>query len=87
MQYAQQSEQTEFIIGTELSIAEHLQYECPGKRFYPLSKKLLCPNMRLTTLPELLLCLQGEGGEEIVLDDATLRDARRCIDRMIALGG
>jgi quinolinate synthase len=87
MQYAKASDAQEFIIGTELSIAAHLQYECPGKRFYALSKKLLCPNMKLTTLPDVLLALRGEGGEEICLDEATLRDARRCVDRMIAMGG
>ncbi len=87
MQYARESTAKEFIIGTELSIAEHLQYECPEKRFYALSKKLLCPNMKLTTLPDVLLALSGEGGEEIFLDPETMRDARRCVDRMIELGG
>ncbi|MDR2753218.1 MAG: quinolinate synthase NadA [Oscillospiraceae bacterium] len=87
MDYARQSGAKEFIIGTELSIAAHLQYECPGKRFYPLSKKLLCPNMKLTTLPDVFLALTGEGGDTIELPPKTLRDARLCIDRMIALGG
>jgi quinolinate synthase len=87
MRYAKQSAEKEFLIGTELSIAEHLQYDCPDKRFYPLSKKLLCPNMRLTTLPDVLLALRGEGGEAIELDEYTLRAARKCIDRMMELGG
>lgn len=46
MQFAEKSDCREFIIGTELSIAEHLQYACPDKRFYPLSKKLICQNMK-----------------------------------------
>jgi len=86
MQYAKASSAGEFIIGTESSIAEHLQYECPAKRFYPLSTRLLCPDMKLTTLPEVLLALRGEGGEAIELDEYTLRQARRCIDKMIDLG-
>ena len=86
MQYAKASNAREFIIGTELSIAGHLQYDCPEKRFYSLSHKLLCPNMKLTTLPEVLLALRGEGGEVIELDDFTLREARKCIDKMIELG-
>ncbi|MDR1465867.1 MAG: quinolinate synthase NadA [Oscillospiraceae bacterium] len=86
MRFAKASDRREFIIGTEGSIAEHLQYDCPEKRFYPLTKQLLCPNMKLTTLPDVLKALQGEGGEEISLDPDTLRDARKCIDRMIALG-
>ncbi|HOP10662.1 MAG TPA: quinolinate synthase NadA [Oscillospiraceae bacterium] len=75
----------EFIIGTENSIAEHLQYDYPNKRFYTLSKNLICENMKATTLPDLLACLEGVGGEEITLDPDTLKKARRCIDEMIRL--
>ena len=42
----------EFIIGTEISITEHLQYEMPEKRFYNLSSALICKNMKITTLPD-----------------------------------
>ncbi len=87
MKYAQESDAKEFIIGTEISIAEHLQYDCPDKRFYPLSMNLICANMKATTLMDVYRVLQGEGGEEIVLDDRTIADARKCIDAMIALGG
>jgi len=87
MDYAKQSDAKEFIIGTEASIAEHLQYKCPDKCFYALSKALLCPDMKLTTLPDVLLALRGEGGETIELDDDTMHEARKCIDRMIELGG
>lgn len=86
MDYAKESDNKEFIIGTEMSITEHLQYSCPGKKFYCLSKKLLCPNMKLTTLMDVYDCLIGEGGEEIILDDATIKGARKCIDEMIRLG-
>jgi len=86
MQYAKASSAGEYIIGTESSIAEHLQYECPDKRFYPLSPGLLCPDMKLTTLPDVLLALRGKGGEVIELDDYILREARKCIDKMIAMG-
>ena len=48
--YAMQSDAKEFIIGTEISIAETLQNACPEKRFYPLAKKLICENMKSTTL-------------------------------------
>jgi len=86
MEYAKKSNSSEFIIGTELSIAEHLQYECPQKRFYPLSKKLLCPNMKATTLIDVLNSVSGTGGEEIILDDETIKLAKKCIDKMIELG-
>lgn len=90
MDYAITSEKTEFIIGTELSIAEHLQYECPEKKFYPLSKKIICQNMKLTTLPDVYNTLMGiENGEafEILMSDELVVNARKCIDEMIRLGG
>ena len=87
MDYARKSGAKEFIIGTEISIAEHLQYDCPDKMFYPLSKELLCPNMKSTTLVDVYRVLCGDYGEEICMDARTIAEARRCIDKMIALGG
>jgi len=87
MQFAKQSNAKEFIIGTEQSIAEHLQYDCPGKKFFALGTKLVCPNMKLTTLPDVLLALEGQGGIEINMSDEMIRDARKCVDKMIELGG
>lgn len=86
MDYAVNSDCKEFIIGTEISIAEHLQYMCPDKTFHYLSLKLICPNMKATTLIDLYNCLNGNGGEEIILSDETIRDAKKCIDEMIRLG-
>lgn len=85
-QYARASKSKEFIIGTEISIAQHLSYDCPEKRFIPLSKDLICPNMKATSLVDVFQAVSGAGGEEIRLDDETVRLARRCIDRMIELG-
>jgi len=90
MKFARESEAKEFIIGTEISITEHLQYECPDKEFYNLSKKILCPNMKLTTLMDVyktLLNLDNGKGFEIQMDDELIKKARVCIDEMIRLGG
>ncbi|MDE7195198.1 MAG: quinolinate synthase NadA, partial [Oscillospiraceae bacterium] len=87
MDFVKKSPHGEFIIGTENSIKEHLEYEFPDKKFYPLSERFTCANMRLTTLKSVRNCLLGEGGAEIVLDEATRFAAKKCIDRMIGLGG
>lgn len=87
MDYAKKSDAEEFIIGTENSIVEHLQFECPDKRFYPLSVNLSCMNMKVTTLVDVFNVLNGSGGEEIVLPDDIMDGARRCIHKMIELGG
>lgn len=86
MDYAKNSDKKEFIIGTEMSIAEHLSYACPDKKFYVLSKKLLCMNMKITTLVDVYNALTGEGGEEIVMSPELISAARVCIDEMIRLG-
>ena len=88
MEFAKKSEAREFIIGTEMSIAEHLQYDCPDKEFYPLSKKILCPNMKITTLPDLFKTLRSvENGDgralEIVMSDEDIAQAGRCIENML----
>lgn len=90
MEYAKKSDHKEFIIGTETSISEHLQYDCPDKKFYPVTKDIVCRNMKLTTLPDVYNSLLGmDSGEafEIVMDEQLIADARRCIDEMIRLGG
>ncbi|MBQ3041543.1 MAG: quinolinate synthase NadA [Clostridia bacterium] len=83
MGYVKNIDENEFIIGTENSIVEHLKFEYPDKKFYPLSKKCICSDMKLTTLVDVYNCLLGIGGEEIVLDEYTLKNARRAIDNML----
>ena len=83
--FAKKSEAKEFIIGTEISIAEHLQFECPDKEFHTLSKHLICPNMKRTTLMDVLKALQG-GGLEIEMSDEVMEKASVCINRMLELG-
>ena len=93
MDSAKKSDCREFIIGTETSIAEHLQYDCPDKKFYPLTKNLVCRNMKLTTLPDVYNSLMGIAGDEnadafeIIMSDELIASARKCIDEMIRLGG
>ena len=87
MNYAKKSDKKEFVIGTENSIVHHLQYECPDKMFYSLSKECVCPNMRATTLMDVYNTIKGVGGKEIFIDDEVRTKAKNCIDKMIELGG
>ncbi|MGN0812582.1 MAG: quinolinate synthase NadA [Candidatus Coproplasma sp.] len=87
MDYAIKSDAKEFIIGTENSILQHLQLKCPDKKFYPLSKDLVCHNMKATTLADVYNCLRGEAGEEIIMDEELISSAVKCINKMIEYGG
>lgn len=86
MGFAKRSEAGSFIIGTENSIVQHLGIDCPDKLFYPLSKELVCRDMKLTTIADVLHCLEGTDGEEIVLGEDIRLKAKRCIDEMLRLG-
>ena len=86
MDYAKNSAQKEFVIGTENSIVQHLHFMCPDKRFYPLSKDCVCHNMKMTTLGDVLNCVEGIGGEEITLSEEVMKKALACLDTMIELG-
>lgn len=92
MDFAAKSDAKEFIIGTEISIAEHLQYRYPDKEFYVLSKDLICPNMKITTLMDVYKTCEGIGEDsgkafEIEMSDEQIAKAKVCIDEMIRLGG
>ena len=43
--------------------------------------------MRLTTLPEVYLCCEGKGGEEMHLEPETMQKARRWSANMMEYGG
>lgn len=85
MDYAINSSAKEFIIGTESSIVTHLQYACPDKLFYPLSKDCVCHNMKLTTLGNVYQCLTGTNVEEIILDENVRKKALIPIENMVKL--
>lgn len=87
MKHAEESSAREFIIGTEASIVQHLQFQCPDKKFYLLSENCVCYNMKMTTLVDVYNAVAGDGGEKIVLPEDVITRSRRPIDRMIQLGG
>ena len=85
MKFAANSDTKEFIIGTDNSIVQHLQFEHPDKKFYALSKDCICHDMKLTTLMDVYNCIIGEAGEEISLSDETRIKAKKCIDAMLEM--
>ena len=87
MDFAAKSDAKEFIIGTENAIVQHLQFAYPEKRFYALSKDLVCNNMKATTLSDVYHCLTGDGGEVIDMEESVRLSAVKCIEEMIKYGG
>ena len=87
MNFARESDAKEFIIGTDNSIVQHLQMECMDKRFYELSKECVCRNMKLTTLADVYNMVKYDEAEEIFMEEETRLAAKKCIDKMLELGG
>ncbi|MBQ8126100.1 MAG: quinolinate synthase NadA [Kiritimatiellae bacterium] len=83
--FARESSAPEIIVGTEVGILHRLRQESPGKRFYPVSERLVCPNRKKTTLENLMESLR-EMKTRVTVDAAVARRAKRAIDAMLALG-
>jgi len=80
--FAGQSPATEFIVGTENGILHRLRRENPGKRFYPVTEKIVCPNMKRITPEKVLHSLETLTPEVRV--PADIREgAKRALDRML----
>jgi len=83
-EYAAKSPATKFIVGTEAGILYRLRRENPGKEFVLPTSRLICPNMKLTSLEDVLKSLQTMSPEITVPADIRER-AKVTLDRMLAV--
>lgn len=79
---AKESDDEELIIATERGTLYRLKEENPQKRFHLLSPDLICPNMKKTTLADLLHALETLETRIEVEDDVADR-ARVALERML----
>ncbi len=84
VKFAEESNFKEFIIGTEMGILHQLQKTCPGKKFFLASNKLICPNMKATTLDKVKWALQ-ELQPRVTVPKAVREKALGAVERMIAV--
>ncbi|AFQ42189.1 quinolinate synthase NadA [Desulfosporosinus meridiei] len=82
--YAKNSESQEFIVGTESGILHQLQKVCPEKKFYLASERLVCPNMKMTTLEKVRDGLKTLSPRVTVEEDIRVK-AKATLERMLAL--
>jgi len=83
--HAIESQNSEFIIGTEYGVAEHLAELAPKKKFYMLRDGFLCPDMKKIQLSDVQFSLE-RGKYEIDMYSEELFDAREALERMVELG-
>lgn len=82
--FARESDATEFIVGTEVGILHRLRKENPGKVFYPVTDRLICPNMKKTTLESLHASL-AEMKTRVVVPEDIATKAKNAIAAMLAI--
>jgi quinolinate synthase len=82
--FAKESEATEFIVATELGILFRLRNENPDKKFYAVSDRAICPNMKKIDLEKILWSLQ-DMQHRVVVPEETANKARRSIEAMLEL--
>jgi quinolinate synthase len=73
------------IVGTEVGIIHRLKKENPGKNFFPVSDKAICPNMKLITLEKMLWSLEDMTPEVKVPEEIRLK-AKEAVDKMLEIG-
>ena len=83
--FANKSNSSKFIIGTEIGVMYQLKKENPEKKFYLMSQGLTCPNMKKTSLQSVYEALD-KMQYIIELDESVRVRAARSLTRMLEIG-
>jgi len=82
--YVKEHPDTPAIIATEVGLIERIKDEVKGAEVYPISERAICSNMKLITLPKVLMALE-ENVYEVVVPDEIAKKARTAIERMLSV--
>jgi quinolinate synthase len=82
MNYAKNSNNKSFIIATEQGVVDRLKRDYPEKEFIPVKNNIICPNMKMTSLEDILEVLEKETNEIFVKEDVAQK-AITCINKML----
>jgi len=83
-EYARTNPAKKFIVGTEAGILYQLRRENPDKEFILPSPCLICANMKLTTLEDILRSLQTLSPRITVAEEIRVK-AKIALERMLAV--
>lgn len=81
---ARESGRQEFIVGTEADMTVCLRRENPGKKFYPASPRLICPNMKKTGLEKVLWALE-ENRHRVTVPEEIRLQALKAVEAMVSI--
>ena len=83
IKYVKDNQPEKVMMVTECSMSDNVQVDNPNVKF--IRPCNLCPHMKRITLPKILDCLKNETNE-ILLDDKTIKAARKSVIRMTEIG-
>lgn len=86
LSYARKTDKNNLIIATEDGVYKILKREQPDKDITLIRDDLVCPDMKKTTLENVLACLEGKR-EDIKIDGSIMDKARLSLERMVDIGG
>ena len=82
MNYVSKSKNKEFIIATEQGVVDRLTRDYPNKKIIPIKSNIVCPNMKMTSLEDILYVLETEENE-IFVEKEIAKKAVNCLNRML----
>ena len=82
MKYVKDSKKKSFVIATEQGVVDRLKRDFPNKNIIPVKNNIVCPNMKMTSLDDILYVLETEENEIFVKKDIAQR-AVKCLDAML----
>lgn len=85
LDYARKTDADELIIGTESGVHEILKRELPDKKLTLIKESFICPDMKKTTLEDVLDCLEGKK-RPVELPQNEMDAARKSLERMVSMG-
>ncbi len=83
--FAAKNPAREFVVVTEAGLIHALRKVAPDKQFIELAPRMLCPNMKITTLTKVRDCL-ATGSGEVGVAPAIRDRALLAVERMVAIG-
>ena len=76
LRFIAESDEEEFVIGTEIDMITRLNSEIPGKKLYPLLEGAICETMKLHTLEKVRDALKNESPEVTVPDEVASKSLK-----------
>jgi quinolinate synthase len=72
----------QFIVATETGLLHQLRKQYPDKQFFPAADHMICPNMKLTRLADVVAALENMAPQIKVAEDVRVR-AEAAVRRML----